>query len=153
MNDNEKWQLREQNVIPTGEVLKQVLDNSYAIYETFCDVLPDLNIDQEWQWYTPYKAWFARGQYQWMTPRGTKKEKTLYWLYVYDEYFSVAIWFKEKNRMEIINSNVSEKVKHMILDAKTMGNMPTFPVIFNIVTAEQLADIYELINCKKRLER
>ena len=152
MNSNEKFQLREREIIPTDEVLKQVLCDSFATYEAFCDALPNLSIEQEWQWYTPYKAWFAKGQYRWITSRGTKKEKTLYWLHVYDEYFCVAVWFKEKNRMEVINSNVSEKVKHMILDAKTMGNMPTFPVIFNITTAEQLADIYELINCKKRIE-
>ena len=153
MDNNEKFQLREREVIPTSEVLKQVLGDSFAAYETFIDALPDLSIEQDWQWYTPYKAWFAKGQYRWITSRGAKKEKTLYWLHVFDEYFCVAVWFKEKNRMEAVNSNVSEKVKHMILDAKTMGNVPTFPVIFKITTAEQFADIYELINCKKRIEK
>ena len=152
MNNNEKLRLREREVLPTSEVLKQVLGDSYVTYETFRDALAGLNIEQEWQWYTPYKAWFAKGQYRWTTPRGVMKEKTLYWLHVFEGYFSVAIWFKEKNRMEALNANVSEKAKHMILDAKTMGNLPTFPVIFNITTAESLADIYGLINCKKRIE-
>ena len=81
------------------------------------------------------------------------KEKTLYWLHVFEGHFDIAVWFKEKNRMEALNADVSENVKHMILDAKTLGNMPTFPVIFNITTAELLADIYVLINFKKRIER
>ena len=152
MNNNEKLRLREREVPPTDKVLEQVLGDSYAAYETFQKALSDIDIEQEWQWYTPHKAWFARGQYRWKTTRGVMKAKTLYWLHVFDEYFSVVVWFKEKNRMEVLNSNVSEKVKHMILDAKTMGNMPTFPVIFNITTAKQLDDIYELIRCKKRLE-
>ena len=153
MNNNEKLRLKEREAPPTNEVLEQVLGNSYAAYKTFRNGLDGIDIEQEWQWYTPYKAWFARGQHRWTTSRGAKKEKTLYWLYVYDEYFSVAVWFKEKNRMEALNADVSEKAKHMILDAKTMGNVPTFPVIFDITTDEPLADIYGLINCKKRLEK
>ena len=154
MNPNEKPQLREQDVMPTDEVLRQVLGDSYAAYETFCAGLAGIDIEQEWQWYTPYKAWFAKGQYRWITSRGATKEKSLYWLHVFDGYFCVAVWFKEKNRLEVFeDAAVSEKVKHMILDAETMGNVPTFPVIFNITTTESLADIYELINCKKRVEK
>ena len=40
MHLNEKFQLRDQDVMPTGEVLKQVLGNSYAAYETFCTDFP-----------------------------------------------------------------------------------------------------------------
>ena len=152
MNSNEKLRLREREVLPTEEVLKQVLDGSYAAYETFQDALSGIGIEQEWQWYTPHKAWFARGQHRWTTSRGTMKEKTLYWLHVFEGYFSVAIWFKEKNRMETLNADVSEKTQHLILDAATAGKMPTFPVVFNITTAEPLADLYALINCKKRIE-
>ena len=153
MNNNEKLRLRECEVPPTDKVLKQVLDDSYAAYETFQKALSSIDIEQEWQWYTPHKAWFARGQHRWTTPRGAIKEKTLYWLHVFEGHFDIAVWFKEKNRMEALNADVSENVKHMILDAKTLGNMPTFPVIFNITTAEPLADIYVLINFKKRIER
>jgi hypothetical protein len=152
MNSNEKLRLREREVLPTEEAHKQALCDSYAAYETFLSALPDLDIKQEWMWYTPYKAWFAKGQYCSTTQRKTKKEKTLYWLYIYEGYFSVAVWFKEKNRAEVLRADVSEKTKHIILDAETMGNMPTFPVVFNITNNEPLSDIYTLINHKKRLE-
>jgi len=112
-----------------------------------------LEMEQEWQWYTPHKAWFAKGQHWWTTARGTRKEKNLYWLYVYEGYFSVAVWFKEKNREEVLRTDVTEKTKQLIRDAKTMGKMPTFPVVFDITTVEPLADIYTLLDCKKRIER
>ena len=54
--------------------------------------------------------------------------------------------------MKALNADVSEKAKHMIIDAKTMGNVPTFPAVFDIITAEPLADIYGLINHKKNIE-
>lgn len=109
MNDHEKLGLREPEVTPTSELLEQTLDDSFAVYETFQDALPNLEIEQDWQWYTPYKAWFAKGQHWWVTLRGTRKEKNLYWLYVYEGYFSVAVWFKEKDRTEVLRADVSEK--------------------------------------------
>jgi len=153
MNDHEKLRLREPEAAPTSEVLEQALGGSYAAYETFQDALPSLEMEQEWQWYTPYKAWFAKGQYFRTTPRGTRKEKNLYWLYVYEGYFSVAVWFKEKNREEVLGTDVSEKAKQLIRNAETMGKVPTFPVVFDITTVEPLADIYLLLDCKKRIEK
>ena len=153
MNNRENLRLRDPKMMPTSEVLEQTLGNSYVAYEALQNALPGLDIEQEWQWYTPHKAWFAKGQHFWTTPRGTRKEKNLYWLHVYEGCFSVAVWFKEKDRTEIMKANVSEKTKQLIRDAKTMGKMPTFPVVFDITTAEPLADIYVLIDCKKGLEK
>ena len=153
MNErHEMLRLKDRDVMPTSELLELTLGNSYTAYEIFQEELPGLEIEQEWQWYTPHKAWFARGQYFWTTQRGTHKEKTLYWLYVYEGFFSVAVWFKEKNRTEALHANVSEKTRQLIHDAKTMGKMPTFPVVFDITTTEPLADICTLIECKKRTE-
>ena len=153
MDNHEKLQLRDPGVMPTSELLEQTLGSSYAAYETFQEVLPGLDIEQDWQWYAPHKAWFAKGRHFWTTPKGTKKEKNLYWLHVYEGYFSVAVWFKEKNRMEVLSANVSEKTKQLICDAKTMGKMPTFPVRFDVSTTEPLMDIYVLLECKKRIEK
>ncbi len=153
MNNSEKMQLRDPIITPTSEILKLVLGGSFAAYEVFQDALPGLEITQAWQWYTPYKAWFAKGQHFWTTPRGAKKEKNIYWLHVFEGYFSVAIWFKEKERAEVLRANVSEEAKRLISDAGTMGKVPTFPVVFDITECGILADVYTLLECKKRLEK
>jgi len=153
MNKHEALGLRDPKAPPTNEIVEQILGDSYPAYEIFQESLPHLEIEQEWQWYTPYKAWFARGQHWWTTPRGTRKEKNLYWLYVYEGHFSLAVWFKEKNRAEILNADVSENTKQLIQAAKTMGKLPTFPVVFDISTTEPFVDIYALLDCKKRLEK
>jgi len=137
-------------VTPSSELLRQTLGDSYAAYETLQEALPGLEMEQEWQWYTPHKAWFAKGQHFWTTPRGTRKEKNLYWLHVYEGAFSIAVWFKEKNRVELLQSNVNETTKQLIRDAETYGKMPTFPVVFDITTSELPANFYALIDCKKR---
>ncbi len=153
MNNHEKLRLRDPGLLPTSELLEQTLGDSYAAYETLQDALPGLEMEQAWQWYTPHKAWFAKGQYFWTTPRGTRKEKNLYWLHVYEGYFSVAVWFKEKNRLDVLSADVSETTKELIRNAETMGKVPTFPVVFDITTAQPLTDIYALLDCKKRLEK
>ena len=153
MNESENPQLRDPGVTPTCELLEPILDVSYAAYEALQDALPDMEMEQEWQWYTPHKAWFAKGQHFWATPKGTKKEKNLYWLHVFEGYFNVAVWFKEKNRGEILRADVSDKTKQLIRDSETYGKMPTFPVVIAVTSTDALADIYTLIDCKKRLEK
>jgi len=153
MDKHEMLRLKDPDMIPTSELLEYTLGDSYAAYEIFQEGLPGLEIEQEWQWYTPHKAWFARGQHFWTSPRGAQKEKTLYWLHVYEGFFSVAVWFKEKNRMEAMKANVNDEARQLIRDAKTMGKVPTFPVVLDVATAEPIANIYALIECKKRLER
>jgi hypothetical protein len=152
MNHSENLRLRDPKVMPTNELLEHTLGESYAAYEILQESLPGLEMEQEWQWYTPHKAWFARGQHFGTTSRGTRKEKTLYWLHVFKGHFNVAVWFKEKNRTEILRANVDEKTKQLIQVAKTMGKMPAFPVVFDVTGAELFVDIYTLIDCKKRLE-
>ena len=153
MNKSDELQFRDPETIPTNELLEKVLGSSYAAYEEFQDALPKLEIEQEWQWYTPHKAWFARGQHWWTTSRGTRKEKTLFWLHVLKGYFDVTVWFREKNRNEALMAGVSDKTKQLIREARTMGKVQTFPVVIDITAAEQLSDVYTLIDCKKRTER
>ena len=152
MNEHHNLQLKERNLSPTKEALEPILGKSYAAYEALQYALPDLDIEQNWQWYTPYKVWCAKGQYFWVSIRGARKEKVLYWLYVYSEYFCVAVWFKEKNRDELLKSCVSDKTKKMIYDAGNKMGLATFPVLFKIVSEEELIDVYTLIDCKKKME-
>ncbi|MCL2528706.1 MAG: DUF3788 domain-containing protein, partial [Defluviitaleaceae bacterium] len=151
--NHEKLSLVNPDEIPAASLIKEILGGSYPAYASLQDTLPNMEMEQVWQWYTPYKAWFARGQHWWTTKRGTKKEKTLFWLYVYEGYFSIAVWFKEKNRIEAQNAHVSEATRQLIREAKTMGKLPTFPVVINVTDIEGLADVYALIGCKKELEK
>jgi len=153
--NKEELRLKDPNIFPTEEVLKDALGQSYGAYTTFLDGLGKLDLEQIWQFYPCVcgKAWMARGCYKWTTLRGANKEKNIYWLSAWDGYFNVAIWFKEINRVEILKANISEETKEFIRSAKMLGQkMKTFPVEFAIDATESLADIYELIKLKKRLE-
>jgi len=151
MENHTELRLRDRDVTPTKEVLIEVLADSYVAYEALQDSLHDLDIEQNWMWYTPHKVWCAKGQYFWTSTRGTRKEKVLYWLYACEGYFNVTVWFKEKNRNEVLNTDINSKTKQIIRNARTiMGS--TFPVSFKVTTTETLTDIYKLMDCKKKLE-
>jgi len=152
MDNKNELRLREQDILPTNEILEEVLGNSYIAYETLQETITDLEMEQDWKWYTPHKVWCAKGQYFWTTIRGTRKEKVIYWLYVYEGYFNVAVWFKEKNRNKVLNVDVSEEVKQIICDAKTEMGLLTFPVVIKVTTTDNLIDIYKLMEAKKDLE-
>ena len=153
MSNNDSLQLRDHIITPDTGLLECILGESYAAYEALQDALPGMEMEQEWQWYTPHKAWFAHGKHFWTTPRGTEKEKNLYWLHVFDGWFDVAVWFKEKNRMELLAADVSEKTKQLILETATFGKVPTFPVVIEVKSTDALADIFSLIEWKKKLEK
>lgn len=155
MSKYQDLRLRESEIEPTDKVLAKALGDSYGAYKAFCKGLAGLELEQVWQFYpcVGTKAWMARGVFKWTTPRGAKKEKNLYWLSVWDKCFKVSVWFKGPNRAEVLKLEISDKTKRSVTEAKIMGEkMNTFPVEFEVTTAEQLADIYELIQCKKRLE-
>lgn len=153
MSKYDNLRLKECEEVPTYELLEKILGESFETYEIFQEALASFEIEQDWQYYAcSCKSWMARGQYRWTTPRGTSKEKTIYWLSAWDGFFKVMIWFLEKNRNEILKENLSEETKQKICDAKTLGKMNTFPLEFEMTSAKPLADIYSLIRCKKQLE-
>ena len=55
MSLNDNLQLRDPIVTPTCELLECILGGSYAAYEALQNALPGLEMEQEWQWYTPHK--------------------------------------------------------------------------------------------------
>jgi len=155
--DKEKIRLTDPAVTPTTDVIKAALgNNSYSTYQKFLSGLADLEIENEWKYYPQPmcgKCWLAQGKYRWTTPRGAKKEKTIYWLSVWDGYFCIAVWFKEDNRAEALRSDVSEDTKKLIRAGKMFGpKMRTFPVEFEVRDTKQVADIFTMLRLKQKLE-
>jgi len=152
MNDHGKLQLRDFEVNPTDELLEKTLGESYPAYAALQERLPQHGMQQEWQWYTPHKVWAAKGRYSWTTPRGAEKEKVLYWLHVFEGFFTIAVWFTEKHRLEVLGANVNDRTRQLIADAKPKIMPTTFPVELDITSTDLIGEVFELIECKKRLE-
>ena len=149
--NKEQWELKDNSAEPTDDVIKQALGNLYDVYLDFLELINRIEVEQNWQWYKPYKAWLAKGQYWYLNSRGIKKEKNLYWLHVYKGYFYVVVWFLEKDREQVLKVCKSEEIKNTVMNSAILGKMKTFPVMIKVADNKFLLDIHLLIELRKDL--
>lgn len=141
--------LRDQNIPPTDGVLDAALGDSYSAYTKLAGMLIDLEVQPEWRYYNDGKAWLCKCLYKWKSSRGTDKEKTVFWLSVWDGFFKISFFIGEKSRTDLQNISLSESTKSMIADAKTIGKLKFFPLIFDVRSDASLDDISALIDFQK----
>ena len=98
----EKRLLSEQEIIPTEEVLKDVLGNGYRAFEELINAIttPELGLIPEWNYYKDGKSWLCKVCY---------KKKTIFWLSVWDKFFKICFYFTEKH-LEIGRASCRERV-------------------------------------------
>jgi len=149
----EKQQLlRDPNIEPTHEVIAEALGMANDAYRKFCETLPDHGIQLEWRYYNDGKAWLAKGQHKWTTVRGTQKEATVLWLSIWDGFFRVAIYVPVKAREDALRLPLEDETKEMIENAKQMGRLKFFPLVFDLDSDERLGAVYTLANFKKMIK-
>ena len=147
----EKQQLlRDPNIEPTHEVIAEALGMANDAYRKFCETLPDHGIQLEWRYYNDGKAWLSKGEYKWVTSRGTKKVKPVFWLSIWEGFFKVTFFFATAIRGELLNLPISQSAKEIILTAESMGKTQRFmPIVFDVKSSKQLEDVYILAEYRK----
>jgi len=100
----EKQLLREQDIFPTKEVLKDVLGNVYDVLETL-----ELRLSQnefalsfDWNYYNDGKSWLCKVSH---------KKKTVFWLSVWEGFFKMTFFFLERHLEGIAALDISEQIK------------------------------------------
>lgn len=136
--------MRDPNIQPTDEVFAAALGESYTAFSDFTKMLEDKDVKLLWRYYTDGKAWLAKGLYQWKSARGNDKEKTIFWLSVWEGFFKISIFIAEKLRTDILGLPVSQSIIENIQNAIPMGKLRFFPLIFD-VHSEALFDDLELL--------
>jgi len=149
---NEQQLLRSPGIEPTSEVIAEALGAANAAYIEFIAGLKSRAIQVEWRYYDDGKAWLGKGLYRWTGVRGGQKEVTAFWLSVWDGFFKITFYIPEKNRAEALNLPLDDDVKHMLTDAKQMGKLKFFPLVFGLYSNELLDDIYTLADFRKMIK-
>ncbi len=144
--------LRDPNIQPTNDVMAVILGEQYAAYTKFLGMLAGSDVTPQWRYYKDGKAWLAKGLYKWKSVRGTDKEKTIFWLSIWDGFFKVSFFFAEKVRSSMPGLAVSENTKRMIEDAKPMGKLKFFPLIFDVCSDDLFDDLSVLIDYQKSIK-
>jgi hypothetical protein len=139
----ETMQLREQQVYPTAEVLKNAMGKSYSAYEDLIRILTDTNygLVPEWNYYRDGKAWLCKVCY---------KKKTIFWLSVWDKFFKTTFYFTERNGTGVAGLEIEEKLKADFSSNKPFGRL--IPLTVHIKNKEQIKDVLTIAAYKKNLK-
>jgi len=148
---NEQQLLRDPDIQPTSKIIAEGLGEAYKIYTKFVKNLESYGISlMDWRFYNDGKAWLSKGEYKWITPRGTKKVKPIFWLSIWNGFFRVSFFFSASVQAELQNLSISHDTKELIMNAKPMGKTMRFiPVVIDIKTEEQFSDVYTIAQFRK----
>ena len=130
--------LKEEEIYPTEEVLKNVLRDVYSVFEELETRLTqdDFGLTLEWRYYNDGKSWLCKVCH---------KKKTIFWLSVWEGFFKTGFFFLERHLEGIAALEIEPK--SYILE-KNIGKL--IPLIFNISEQEQLANLLKIVKFKKR---
>ena len=137
---------------PTNEIIAEGLGSASSAYTKFIEQLQNHDITVDWRYYNDGKAWLGKGLYKWSTARGTKKEMTVFWLSIWEGFFKVTIYVPEKYRADALNLALNSEVRKMIEDAKQMGKLKFFPLIFDFCSDNLFEEIFTIFDFKKTLQ-
>jgi len=136
MSEN-KPLLNKQEIFPTNEVLKEALKESYTVFEELSAIFTnERGLVSDWRYYKDSKAWLCKV---------SNKNKTVFWLSVWDGYFRTSFFFMERQLEGIIALGIREE---SFTIEKEWGKM--IPVLFNISKSEQLPDLLKMVEYKKK---
>lgn len=149
--DNKYQLLRDPKVNPTDEIIAEGLGLATNTYIKFIDRLEHNDIKlMDWRYYNDGKAWLSKGEYKWITNRGTNKAKPIFWLSIWRGFFKVSFFFSTKTQSELLTLPISQEAKKLIENTIAMGkSMKFIPVVFDISDDKHLDDLLVLAQFRK----
>jgi len=133
--------LREPEIFPSKEVLKDVLGKVYDVLEELESRLTqnEFALTLDWHYYNDGKSWLGKVCH---------KKKTVFWLSVWDGYFKTTFFFLERHLESIAALDISEQIKEEFCRTKSVGKL--LPMLISINRQEQLADLLKVVEFKKK---
>ena len=128
--------LNDQSIFPSEEILKNVLAESYAVFEELSAILTNDGVVFAWKYYKDSKAWLCNVSY---------KKKTIFWLSVWSGFFKTSFFFLERHLEGIAALNINEGSFSI---EKEWGKM--IPFLFTVSKSEQLPDLLKMVELKKK---
>ena len=135
--------LRDSEIYPSQEVLKDLLGKVYDVLESFQTRVTqsDFALTFDWHYYKDGKSWLCKVCH---------KKKTIFWLSVWDGHFKTTFFFLERHLEAIAALDISEQIKEDFCCTKPVGKL--LPMLLSINKQEQLTDLLKVIALKKGLK-
>lgn len=129
--------LKDENIYPSPEVLKEALEESYPAYIELLEIFKGYDMTPEWRYYKDGKAWLCKVQ---------RRKKTIIWMSAWKGFMKVTIYYPLRIIDEIYNSGISDNQVKIIKETKNVGKSK--PCIFELRDSSTLDDIKKGIEVK-----
>ena len=135
--------LRDQEIFPSKEVLKDVLGKVYDVLEELETQITksDIALTLDWRYYNDGKSWLCKVCH---------KKKTVFWLSVWEGHFKTTFFFLERHFDGITALDISGYIKDDFCRIKPIGKL--LPMVINIDRQEQISDLLKVIEFKKKVK-
>jgi len=132
--------LRDPEIFPSKEVLKELLGNVYGVLEAFETRITqrDFALTLDWKYYNDGKSWLGKACH---------KKKTVFWLSIWEGCFKTTFFFLERHLEGIAALDISEQIKADFYSAKPIGKL--IPMLIAIDKPGQVSDLLKVILFKK----
>jgi hypothetical protein len=130
--------LRDPEIFPSREVLKNTLGEVYDVLEALETKLMQKEITSsfDWTYYKDGKSWLCKVAH---------RKKTIFWLSIWEGFFQTSFFFLERHLEGIAALQIKENSFTM---AKEFGKM--LPLIFKINKHEQIEDLLKMVEFKMK---
>lgn len=140
-----KLQLRDPDQQPSCNVIAGALGEANDAYLKLVSELESHGIRLEWRYYNDGKAWLAKGLHSRVGKRGGKSDKTVLWLSVWDGFFKVTFYVREKYRLDALTIPLDEKARQMMASSKQMGKLKYFPLTIDVCSNEFIESVMSVV--------
>jgi len=137
----EKRLLTDPEIIPERKELSFAMGDVFPILDHLFTTIsnPEIGLHHEWRYYNDGKSWLCKVQY---------KKKTVFWLSVWESFFSVSFYFLEKHLDELFELPIDPSLKEQLNKANANGKF--IPLTLTIKTTTDLDDVLILVDYKKK---
>ena len=135
---NPKQLLSDSDQVPDDKLFQRILDkNSYDIIRKIGENIIEAGFALEWRYYQDGKAWLGKA---------THKNKTIFWLSVWEEFIKVGFYFTEKTRSGVLDLDIDNNVKSAFKVVKPIGKL--IPLVLELKHEDTLRDLKSIIEYK-----
>lgn len=135
--------LIDKDQFPTEELIFSHIRKSkkiwISIFESIHNNHPEF--EENWRYYNDGKSWLLKV---------VRKTKTIFWLSVFKNGFSISFYFGDKAEEMILNSSISDELKEQFKNGKRFGKIRAITIVMN--KKEDVEFVKELISIKLKIK-
>jgi hypothetical protein len=132
-----KAELRDESIFPDDLVLKDLLGESFDVYQELLQLFDANQMEYGWRYYHDGNLWLNKVQ---------KKKRTIVWMSGWKGYLQATIYFPAKYIEDIYKLDIPESRKNAIKETKNSGTSK--PCVFQLRRGEHLEDFNKVMQFK-----